>query len=96
VRKIKWHAHVDSRISCALSRLLELRYGGTCHIGTLSVGLCIGQWLLQPDEDPMLRKITVHTLIAAALVGLFAFTWQVAAPVVAGAKAEQHASAHHD
>jgi hypothetical protein len=44
----------------------------------------------------MLRKLTVHTLIAAALVGLFAFTWQVAAPVAAGANAEHHTSAHHD
>jgi hypothetical protein len=44
----------------------------------------------------MLRKLTVHTLIATALVGLFAFSWQVAAPTPAGAKAEQHASAHHD
>jgi hypothetical protein len=44
----------------------------------------------------MLRKLTVQTLIATALVGLFAFTWQVAAPVPAGAKGEQHATAHHD
>lgn len=44
----------------------------------------------------MLRKLTVHTLVATALVGLFAFTWQVLASVAAGAKAEQHTSAHHD
>jgi hypothetical protein len=45
----------------------------------------------------MLRKLTVHTLIATALVGLFAFTWQVAAPTAAtGPKAERHASGHHD
>jgi hypothetical protein len=44
----------------------------------------------------MLRKLTVHTLIATVLVGLFAFTWQVAAPVPAGAKTEHHASVHHD
>ena len=35
----------------------------------------------------MLRKLTVRTLIATALVGLFAFSWQVAAPTPAGAKA---------
>jgi hypothetical protein len=44
----------------------------------------------------MLRKLTVHTLIATVVVGLFAFTWQVAAPSPAGAKAEHHTSAHHD
>jgi hypothetical protein len=44
----------------------------------------------------MLRKLTVHTLIASVVVGLFAFTWQVAAPTAAGPKAGQHASAHHD
>ena len=44
----------------------------------------------------MLTKLTVHTLIATVVVGLFAFAWQAAASGAAGPKAEQHANTHHD
>lgn len=45
----------------------------------------------------MLKKLTLHTLLATTVVGLFAFTWQAAALTGAtGPTTEHHANAHHD
>lgn len=45
----------------------------------------------------MLTKLTLHTLIATAVVGLFAVTWQAMAPTgAAGPRAEHHADARND
>ncbi len=45
----------------------------------------------------MLKKLTIHTLLATITVGLFAFTWQATSPGgSSGPTAARHASAGHD
>lgn len=45
----------------------------------------------------MLKKLTLHTLLATAVVGLFACAWQAMAPAgAAGPKAAHFADARHD
>lgn len=45
----------------------------------------------------MLTKLTLHTLIATAVLGLLAIAWQAAAPAgAAGLKAGRHAAVDND